>query len=191
MKSMIKLASIGLLLLINSDFAISSTQQSSLDENQWHYAIDPYGSTALVKDRLINDAGVWVKFNRIPRIDKQRNSWIEVIYTPDKASLSEMKKINLTYKCDIPLLIKLSQKHYGKNGDKSYAHYQVKLPASKGWSTKEVELQHFSRPEWTPKGSKDHGIVLDKVNAIYLTPSLTDEKGGEATLQVSSVNLIQ
>jgi len=191
MKRVVKLASIVLVLLFNSDLAISSTQQTALDENQWHYAIDPYGSTASVKDRLVNEEGVWVKFNRIPRVDKQRNSWIEVIYKPDKASLSTMKKINLTYKCDIPLLIKLSQKHYGKNGDKSYAHYQVKLPVSKGWSTQEVELKNFSRPDWTPKGSKDHGIVLEKVNAIYFTPSLSDEKGGEATLQLSNVNLIQ
>lgn len=190
MKNIIKLAFVWF-LLFKSDLAYSSIQQTVLDENQWHYAIDPYGSTASVNENLINEGQVWVKFNRIPRLDKQRNSWIEVIYTPDKTSLNAMKKINLTYKCDIPLIIKLSQKHYGKHGDKSYAHYQIKLPASKDWSTQEVALQNFSRPDWTPKDSKDYGIVLEEVNAIYFTPSLTDEKGGEATLQVSNVNLIQ
>ena len=191
MKSIFMTASIMLLLLISSNLTIASTQQIALDENQWHYAIDPYGSSALVNESLVNEGQVWIQFNRIPRVDKQRNSWIEVIYTPDEASLSAMTKINLTYKCDIPLIIKLSQKHYGKHGDKSYAHYQIKLPASKDWSTQEVALQNFSRPDWTPKNSKDYGIVLEKVNAIYFTPSLTDEKGGEATLQVSNVNLIQ
>ena len=102
-----------------------------------------------------------------------------------------MKKINLTYKWDIPLLIKLSQKHYGKNGDKSYAHYQIKLPAATDWSTQKVSLQNFSRPDWTPKASKDYGIVLDEVNALYFTPSLTDQKCGEETLQISDIKLVQ
>ena len=75
-ENMIKLASIGgsFLLLLNVSLAISSTQKRMLDETQWHYAIDPNGSTALVNNNLVNEGKFWVKFNRIPRVDKQRNS---------------------------------------------------------------------------------------------------------------------
>ena len=54
----------------------------------------------------------------------------------------------------------------------------------------EVDLKDFFRPDWTPASSKDFGIVRDKINALYLTPSLTDEKGGEATLQVRDIALL-
>jgi hypothetical protein len=106
------------------------------------------------------------------------------------ASLAGSQKIRLTYQCDIPLLIKLSQQEYGKNGDASYAHYQIKLPATEGWTTKEVDLKDFYRPEWTPVSSKDHGLLPEHIDAIYLTPSMTDEKGGEAILQVRAVELL-
>jgi hypothetical protein len=165
-------------------------QKPALDESQWSYAIDPYGSKATIREKLITDEGVWINFIRVPRVDAKRNTWIEVIYSPASESIAGKKKVLLTYKCDTPLLIKLSQEHYGKDGDKSYAHYQIKLPASKNWSTQEVDFSSFSRPDWTPPNSKDYGIVLNKVNALYFTPSMLDEKGGEATLQLSSVKLL-
>lgn len=133
----------------------------------------------------------WVNFKRIPRVDAKRNSWIEVIYTPSKASITNTKRIELTYICDTPLLIKLSQKHYGKEGDKSYAHYQIELPAATQWQSVDVDLGEFSRPDWTPITSVDHGIVLEQVNALYFTPSMLDEKGGEAILQIRDVELLQ
>ncbi|WP_256717684.1 hypothetical protein [Shewanella sp. UCD-KL12] len=167
----------------------ANEQYPALEAAQWSYATDPYGSIAKVKNKLITEEGVWINFNRIPRVDPQRNSWIEVIYTPDPALLLGTNKITLTYKCDTPLLIKLSQTHYGKQGDKSYAHYQVKLPAASQWRPQEVELNDFARPDWTPMDSIDYGIVLEKVNALYLTPSLTDKDGGLATLQIRSLTL--
>ena len=172
--------------------AVSAKENySPLNASQWSYATDPYGSKANINKRLVTDQGVWVNFKRIPRVDAKRNSWIEVIYSPEAATLANTQRIKLTYKCDIPLLIKLSQKHYGTEGDKSYAHYQIKLPAARQWRTEEVDFSGFSRPDWTPKSSIDHGIVLEQINALYLTPSMTDEQGGEATLQIRALELIQ
>jgi hypothetical protein len=191
MQVSLKLLFIGALcVLLFATASIQAKDNNSLIANDWSYATDPYGSTATFRNQLITPDGVWVNFNRIPRVDAQRNSWIEVIYAPDMTSLTDTKKISLTYKCDTPLLIKLSQEHYGKDGDQSYAHYQIRLPKAAEWTTKEVDFSHFARPHWTPANSKDYGIVLEKVNALYLTPSMTDAEGGEATLQVKALNLL-
>ncbi|MCK8046641.1 hypothetical protein MSG37_17270 [Shewanella sp. 1CM18E] len=193
MKPFGKYALIGLVaaMLINTSDSQAKETTPALDATQWSYATDPYGSTATFRNQMITDEGVWVKFKRIPRVDPQRNSWVEVIYSPEATSLTGTKKIRLTYKCDIPLLIKLSQSHYGKEGDKTYAHYQTKLPASNDWNTVEVGFDTFSRPDWTPKSSVDHGIILNEINALYLTPSMTDKHGGKAILQVQAISLIQ
>lgn len=161
-----------------------------LDKHQWSYDTDPYGSEAIINEKLIRHGGIWIKFKRVPRIDVNRNSWIELIHKLPNASLAGNQKIRLTYQCEIPLIIKLSQQEYGKNGDQSYAHYQIKLPATKQWTTKEVDLKDFYRPEWTPASSKDYGLLPEHIDAIYLTPSMTDKDGGEAILQVRAIEML-
>jgi len=171
-------------------YANAETTQAPLDKHQWSYDTDPYGSEAIINEKLIRHGGIWIKFKRVPRVDANRNSWIELIHKLPTASLAGKQKIRLTYQCDIPLLIKLSQQEYGKNGDKSYAHYQIKLPATKQWTTKEVDLKDFYRPEWTPASSKDRGLLPENIDAIYLTPSMTDKDGGEAILQVRAIEVL-
>jgi len=177
------------LLLVISPVHAEKTH-TPLDKHQWSYDTDPYGSEAIINEKLIRHGGIWIKFKRVPRVDAKRNSWIELIHKLPKSTLAGSQKIRLTYQCEIPLLIKLSQKEYGKHGDQSYAHYQIKLPATKQWSTKEVDLKDFYRPEWTPASSKDYGLLPEHVDAIYLTPSMTDKDGGEAILQVRAIELL-
>ncbi len=178
------------LLLLAVAPAIANNTYPPLDKHQWTYDTDPYGSEAIINEKLIRHGGIWIKFKRVPRIDEKRNSWVELIHKLPTMSLAGNKKIRLTYQCDIPLLIKLSQQEYGKNGDQSYAHYQIKLPATKQWRTTEVDLKDFYRPDWTPDSSTDFGLLPEHIDAIYLTPSLTDKDGGEAILQVRAIELL-
>lgn len=178
------------LLLLTSLPTKAETSFSPLIKSQWTYDTDPYGSEAIINEKLIRHGGIWIKFKRVPRVDAQRNSWIELIHKLPMASLAGNTKIRLTYQCDIPLIIKLSQQEYGKEGDASYAHYQIKLPKTKGWTTKEVDLKDFYRPAWTPASSKDFGLLPEHIDALYFTPSMTDKDGGEAILQVRAVELL-
>ena len=184
------LASIASLLLLTPASANAENVPAPLDKHQWTYDTDPYGSEAIINEKLIRHGGIWINFKRVPRVDAKRNSWIELIHKLPTASLAGKQKIRLTYQCDTPLIIKLSQQEYGKDGDKSYAHYQIKLPVTTQWSTMEVDLKDFYRPKWTPASSTDFGVVPEHINAIYLTPSMTDEKGGEAILQVRAIELL-
>jgi hypothetical protein len=181
------LASFILLFIIPAHAESPLTQ---LDKHQWSYDTDPYGSEAIINEKLIRHGGIWINFKRVPRVDAKRNSWIELIHKLPSASLAGNQKIRLTYQCDIPLIIKLSQLEYGKNGDQSYAHYQIELPATDQWSTTEVDLKDFYRPEWTPTSSKDYGLLPEHIDAIYLTPSMTDKHGGEAILQVRAIEAL-
>jgi len=178
------------LLLLSVMPANADNTHPPLNKQYWSYDTDPYGSEAIINEKLIRHGGIWIKFKRVPRVDAKRNSWIELIHKLPNASLAGSQKIRLTYQCDIPLLIKLSQKEYGKEGDKSYAHYQIKLPATKGWTTKEVDLKDFYRPKWTPASSIDKGLLTKHIDALYFTPSMTDKDGGEAILQVRAVKLL-
>ena len=184
------LASVASLLLLMTTFVQADVTYPPLNKHQWTYDTDPYGSEAIINEKLIRHGGIWIKFKRVPRVDEKRNSWVELIHKLPTTSLAGKQKIRLTYQCDIPLIIKLSQQEYGKNGDKSYAHYQIKLPATKKWTTQDVDLRDFYRPDWTPASSKDYGLLPEHINAIYLTPSMTDKDGGEAILQVRAIELL-
>lgn len=161
----------------------------TLDAKQWRYAVDPHGSTASYEKPLVKEDYVGISFNRVPRVDAQNNSWVELIYDLPNKSLNGIASIELTYQSDKPLVIKLSQKDYGGTGDKSYAHYQTILPSAKKWQTHTLTFDNFSRPEWTPNWSKDKGITKANVSALYFVPNLTDEKGGNAWIKIKNVKL--
>ena len=167
--------------------SVASYAHSALDINDWSYATDPHGSTAHFHG-LKNEA-ISIDFERVPRVDKQNNSWVELIYTLPKGNLSTSNSIEIHYQSDQPLIVKLSQSDYGKEGDKSYAHYQAILPKALTWQSHTLTFEQFQRPEWTPETSQDRGLNLANISAIYLVPSLTDEQGGKAQLAVKSIEL--
>lgn len=163
----------------------------SLQAGDWRYATDPYGSQAdYVASTLVNNGVAAMNFIRIPRVDAKRNSWVEMIYDLPKGELGSTNAIKVTYQSSTDLVIKLSQKDYGSDGDGSYAHYQTLLPASEHWKTETVTLQQFSRPSWTPTSSVDKGIVTNHVSALYFVPDLQDSKGGKAALAIKHIELI-
>ena len=160
------------------------------DANAWHYATDPHGSYAEYDTQLVTDEHIAVRFFRVPRVDKQNNSWVELIYDLPTKSLVGSNEIELTYQSDKPLIIKLSQAEYGAKGDGSYAHYQISLPSAESWRTERVAITQFTRPDWTPTWSPDKGIVHKHISALYFVPSLTDEDGGSATITIKSLTLL-
>lgn len=178
-------------LLILFAVAVSgcSVTQSNLEPKQWRFATDPHGSQAILNGPLVNEEQVAIQFKRVPRVDKQNNSWVELIYDLPTKQLPSQFNIALTYKSDNALIVKLSQQEYGGSGDKSYAHYQTKLPASNTWQTINVALNDFARPNWTPAWSKDEGVVLQHVSALYFVPDLTDAEGGAASLAIKSLRI--
>ncbi len=185
----IKLFKLTALALVLASAANAS--QQTLNPNQWRYAVDPHGSSASYQKPLVNPDHVAISFYRVPRVDKQNNSWVELIYDLPSKSLQGVNRLKVTYQSDKPLVIKLSQKDYGTDGDKSYAHFQTVLPSSTTWQTQSVALTQFVRPEWTPTWSSNKGINKENISALYFVPDLTDEQGGEATIKISDITLIQ
>ena len=163
------------------------SNSAKLDETQWRYATDPHGSQAILNGPLVTTERVEIAFKRVPRIDRLNNSWVELIYVLPNKQLPEQASITLTYQSNKDMVIKLSQKDYGVEGDKTYAHYQTVLPAANSWTTQTVTLNDFKRPSWTPASSIDKGIINEHVSALYLVPNLTDARGGEAYIKIQSV----
>ncbi|PKF54158.1 hypothetical protein CW748_17020 [Alteromonadales bacterium alter-6D02] len=168
----------------------NSNQPDQLNASDWRYDVDPHGSVATLDEKLVKEDGIWIKFNRVPRVDKFNNSWIELIYDLPSKTLGNSQQVTIEYKSSQPLIVKLSQKDYGKDGDNSFAHYQTKVPAATTWSKQTVSFDSFQRPSWTPNNSPDVGIVPENVSAIYFVPDLTDKLGGEAVLEIKSILLL-
>lgn len=164
----------------------SSLQNPAL----WSYGHDPYGSSVTIGDKLIRDGAARIEFNRAARVADDKNTWIELIYHAPEGNLNKVKAVRITYQCSDELWMKFSQSDFGEDGDGSYAHYQSRLPAAEDWKTVEVSLQDFSRPAWTPASSKDVGLILANVSAIYLAPALDDLTGGQALLNVRAIDLV-
>ncbi|WP_245321309.1 hypothetical protein [Pseudoalteromonas sp. KS88] len=186
------------LMVLSSVLSVSSVSEqncqqelptSILNEKEWRFATDPHGSEVKVKQTLLTDERIWISFKRVPRVDAKNNSWVELIYDLPNQTVEGKSTILLEYKSSKNLVVKLSQRDYGGQGDKSYAHYQYILPAQTQWGTHCVNLDDFSRPSWTPVNSIDKGIIKEHVSAIYLVPDLKDELGGEATIEVKNISL--
>ncbi|KZN41459.1 hypothetical protein [Pseudoalteromonas luteoviolacea] len=158
-------------------------------EDNWRYATDPHGSQVILEEPLVQDNRVKIGFDRVPRVDKANNSWVELIYDIPAGNLSGVSSIELTYQSDRPLVIKLSQKDYGGEGDKSYAHYQVVLPIAVTQTSAHIDITSFTRPDWTPDWSLDKGVVKSSVSALYFAPNLTDKAGGKAHMSIYKLAL--
>jgi plasmid maintenance system killer protein len=168
------------------------SQHTSLESaNLWSYGHDPYGSSAEVGDNLIQDGAARIIFNRAARSASDKNTWVELIYHAPKGNLANIKSVRINYQCSTELIMKFSQRDYGESGDGSYAHYQTLLPAANDWKTIEVALDEFSRPAWTPSDSKNVGLIMENVTAIYLAPALDDIEGGVAALNVRAIELVE
>lgn len=177
-----------------SSFGVSANEKelhySLKTPELWSYGADPYGSKVFTGEALIKDGAARIAFDRAPKLAADRNTWIELIYRPPAGNLGGTEAVRITYQCSEALLMKFSQRDFGEDGDNSYAHYQTLLPAAEAWNTVTVSLADFSRPSWTPATSKDVGLILENVSAIYLAPALDDDQGGHATLNVKSIEIL-
>lgn len=190
---MLKYLVVIFVVLFSGACAISppDSQHVSLNNaNLWSYGVDPYGSKAIIGNRLIEDGAARIAFERAARPTPDRNTWIELIYHLPTANLDGSRAVRITYQCSEALLMKFSQRDFGEDGDNSYAHYQALLPAADDWQTITVNIADFSRPSWTPATSKDVGLKLENVSAIYLAPVLDDVVGGYARLNVRSIETL-
>ena len=180
-----------LIFLAAGNFAQAATLHPSLQNpDLWSYGADPYGSKVFIGDSLIKDGAARIAFERAPKPAPDRNTWIELIYHAPAGNLGGTQALRITYQCSEALLMKFSQRDFGEDGDNSYAHYQTLLPAAEDWKTVTVSLADFSRPSWTPATSKDVGLILENVSAIYLAPALDDDQGGHASLNVKSIEVL-
>lgn len=181
---------IAFVLFTLGSFGARTVHASSDVEGIWNYGHDPYGSSAEVGESIVQDGAARIKFNRAPQVSPTKNTWVELIYKAPEKNLADVKSVKITYQCSAALIVKFSQKDFGEQGDNSYAHYQTLLPVANDWQTVELALSGFSRPAWTPSSSKDVGLIMENVSAIYFSPAIDDIRGGVATLNVQAIELI-
>ena len=169
----------------DNHFNVNFTGQARL----WRTGVDSYGSKAVYDGELVKNNISAVEFTICRRSDEAPTTpWVELI-CDIKNTLQGASAIVLEYKCESDLLIKLSQKDFGAEGNATYAHYQFRLPSTDKWLRKEFDFSGFKQPEWAPEHALGIPMKIENVDAIYLVPDLDYNVGETAELKVRKLLL--
>ncbi len=157
----------------------------------WRTATDTFGSKKDEGPGLITNGIAAVKFTIATQNSNQAfNPWVELI-CEIAGTLHGAKEIVISYKCDTDLLLKLSQKDFGEQGNQTWAHFQYRFKPSEVWKYETIDFSGFRQPDWTPEKAKKIPMKLENVDAIYLVPNLNPAIGQSATLQVKLLTIRQ
>lgn len=160
-----------------------------LESGLWRAACDNFGSSFKAAEELIVNGEITVEFTMAKK-DEESNNWpyVELICETG-ATLTGAEAVEITYWSEKELTIKLSQSDFGSDGDSSYAHYQLKVPASEEWTTTTVYFKDFQQPGWAPEASKAVSLKLENTENIYLVPVLDYKTGETGKIGVKSLIL--
>jgi len=154
---------------------------------EWKAVTDELGSSSSPKNISISNDQIEVDFT-LKKKEEGEIVFIELVCDLGH-NLVGNKGLSIDYKCETPLVIKLSQSDFGKNGNESYAHFQFVVPASDTITTAHLKFSEFTQPVWTPDYSKGIPMKLENVDAIYLTPKVDEATGGSSSLAVMGLYL--
>ena len=158
--------------------------------SQWHPATDDLGSKIDTTGGLYQGSSLKVQFT----ITKKTTAiwpFVELIFESPH-DFSGSQAIELEYKCDHDLVVKLFQDDFGPapKGNDSYSLYQTKVPSSTKWKTLRLNYSDFVFPTWVPANSIDIAMNLEKTKKLYFTPALDATQGGTSLLQIRSLRFI-
>ncbi|WNO10258.1 hypothetical protein [Teredinibacter sp. KSP-S5-2] len=182
-----------ILLLCSSLLIANPAQQPPQTDNNlvisgsWKAGYDPYGSR--VDWGKTSEQAIKTVFSLNGKQNAQNWPYVELIYSSPN-SLEGVKTIQLAYKSSTPMIVKLSQSDFSSAGDNSYAHYQIKIPATKKWKTIKLKTKKFKQPGWAPKSAKAIDLNLGNVSAVYFAPDIDLEKGGEGVFELQELKLL-
>lgn len=154
---------------------------------EWKAYSDQLGSSFSPSEMVVVDSLIEVDFT-LKKKEEGEIVFIELVCDIGD-SLAGKQGLELTYKCETDLLVKLSQSDFGGEGDQSYAHYQFRLPASESLTTAKLTFAEFTQPAWAPDASKGFPLKLENVRHIYLTPAVPELTGGSALLGIKALYL--
>ena len=155
----------------------------------WYPTCDSYGSQLDTTGGLfLKDGSIKTTFTIAKKLSDNKWPYVELVCETPKP-LTGTDSITVEYTCDAPLIVKLSQKDFGPEGNATYSHYQYTLAPTVPFAKTTIAISDFKQPDWAPAESKLIPLALDKVNAIYFTPELSVETGGTASVAVKTLLL--
>ena len=159
------------------------------DLDKWYPTCDNFGSFVDTSNGFYIDDTISVHFGLSAKQDGKDWPYIELVREFSEPIVGT-DSIQLTYRCDKDVIVKLYQTDLGDEGLQSYALYQYIVPRSKTWKTVTIAVKDFREPDWADSASRAVKLNLDNVTGIYFTPNVSDEVGGEAKLEISELYLI-
>lgn len=160
-----------------------STSNLVKTAKEWIPAHDEFGSSYDTNNAILSDTLKKIHYKLVKKPEGNKWPYIELICKIE-GNLKNKKGIKINYTCSAPLVIKLSQSDFNDKGNKTYSHFQFIVPASDTLNLKTLTFSEFTQPDWTPEESKSIPLKLENVDAIYFTPDIDGEIGGEADLSI-------
>ncbi len=171
------------------EMVFDSSQNLVSKAKEWVPAHDEFGSSYDTSKLILSDSLKKIHYTLIKKTEGDKWPYIELICVIG-GNLNGKMAMKLSYSCSKPLIIKLSQSDFNNKGNETYSHYQYTVPASDSLNTVMLLLSEFKQPEWTPEESKTIPLKLENVDAVYFTPEIDAEVGGEADLAISEFYLL-
>jgi hypothetical protein len=179
-------------VLIFATLATSLFADNNLlySHDSWYATSDNYGSFVDTGSSLFGDDTLTVSFSLSAK--KPDNDWpyVELAYEAETPIVGT-DSIQIEYKSDKALIIKLYQAELGDEGRQTYAFYEFITPPSKEWLDTTISIKDFKQPEWADEEDRKIALSLLSCSRIYFTPKLDDQVGGKAKLSIRKLYLIE
>lgn len=151
----------------------------------WHPATDPLGSQIDTTGGLFRGGEAIVGFTITP---KTTDVWpyVELIFLPEQSFVGS-SQLELAYRSEKPLIVKLSQTDFGPDGNQTWSYYQTVVPPAQEWTTLLLPYSQFELPDWADDNSRAIPLKLENVKGVYLTPQLDAINGESCTMGVQKL----
>jgi hypothetical protein len=154
----------------------------------WYASVDEYGSSVKASAPVVKDGKVAIEFTIAKMAKPDQWPYAELICEPGIA-MNALEGLSVRYKSSVDLVLKLSQKDFGEEGNASYAHYQHVLPRSATFVDAVIKVEDFAQPEWADEASRKIALDLANVSAVYVVPVLDYTMGETGSFSLERFSL--
>lgn len=153
----------------------------------WRPQVDAFGSSVDTGSALVKDGVVSAEFTMVKQPSPDQWPYVELMCGLGQ-NLGSQDTIEISYKSDRPLIVKLVQSDLSEAGNETYAYYEIALhPSPKSWTVTRVLVENFSQPVWAPEEAMFVPLRAENVAEVQLVPEIDEKVGGTGKVSINKL----
>ena len=157
----------------------------------WLPQVDELGSTVDTGSALVQKGVVAAKFMMVKQPSPQQWPYVELMCGLGRG-LHQQDTLEISYKSDKQLLLKLVQSDLSDAGNETYAYYEMVLHSSpKSWSVARVLIENFTQPAWAPEEAMFVPLRPENVAEIQIVPQIDEAVGGTGSIKINRLVIFE